>query len=398
MRKATPTAPNGRTRASGHSAQPVLDAVYEASLHPESWPEALAALACWLDAPAAFLQVGLGGPGSATVVASTGLEVTPLLAYRASDPLREPLVPAVCHHRDETVRDGAGIQAEELAASELGRLILVPAGLAHVLGASLACDESFFAAVWVARPGGWPFTASESTALHELLPHLQRAVAIQRRIAEAEQQAAATSAALNRIALGAIVVDSEAKPLLVNRLAEHILDEYDGLTVTPTGLAGANPSATAALRKAVRDTIVTAGRDGHTSSIGLRLERRASGRPLEVIVVSLKPPRRADPHRSAIVFVADPERAHITPERLLRDLYALTIAEARLALTIAQGTSLTDAARALGIARNTAHTQLTSVFHKTGTGTQAELVRLLHRGAAAIRPYEDSSEQRPVHE
>lgn len=398
MRKATPTAPNGQARTAGNAGQPVLDAVYEASLHPESWPEALAALACWLEAPAAFLQVGLGGPATATVVASTGIEVTPLLAYRASDPLREPLVPAVCHHPDETVRDGDGIQPEELAASELGRLVLVPAGLTHVLGASLACDDAFFAAVWLARSEARPFTASECTALRDLLPHLQRAVAIQRRIAEAEQQAAATSAALNRIALGAIVVDSEARPLLVNRLAEHILDEHDGLTVTPIGLAAANPTATAALRKAVRDTIVTAGRDGRTASIGLRLERRSSSRPLEVIVVSLKPPRRADPHRSAIVFVADPERAHITPERLLRDLYALTIAEARLALTIAQGASLTDAARALGIARNTAHTQLTNIFQKTGTSTQAELVRLLHRGAAAIRPYEDSAEQRPVRE
>jgi len=332
------------------------------------------------------------------VVASCGLEVTPLLAYRATDPLREPLVPAVCHHPDQTVRDGESILPDDLSASELGRLILAPSGLAHVLGAGLACDDSFFAAVWIARQIGHPFSAVESARLHELLPHLQRAVAIQRRIAEAEQQAAATSAALNRIALGAIVVDIDARPLLVNRLAEHILDQHDGLTITPGGLAAANASSTTALRKAVRDTITTATRDGHTSSVGLRLERQPSARPLEVIVVSLKPLHNAEAHRSAIVFVADPERAHITPERLLRDLYALTIAEARLALAIIEGESLTDAARTLGIARNTAHTQLTSIFQKTGTGTQAELVRLLHRGAAAIRPYEDSSEHRSVPE
>lgn len=209
-------------------------------------------------------------------------------------------------------------------------------------------------------------------------PHLQRAVAIQRRIAEAEQQAAASSAALNRI-------------------AEHILAQREGLFLTPAGLAGGNPAATLTLRTAIRDTITSAARNGRTSSVGLRLERHATGHPLEIIVVSLKAPRRTAVERqSAIVFVADPERAHITPERLLRDLYGLTAAEARLALVIAQGASLTGAARQLEVTRNTVHAQLTSIFLKTGTSTQAELVRLLHRGAAAIRPYEDSSEQRPV--
>lgn len=389
---------NGEPKtAGGNRVQAVLDGVYEASLHPEKWPEALTALAGWLRAPGACLQIGLGGPATAIMTASTGLEVNALLAYRASDPLREPLVPAVCRHVGEILRDGAGLGPEELVASELGRLLLAPAGLRHVIGASLACNEAFFAAVWAFRPAGTAFSDTETEALGEIVPHLQRAVAIQRRIAEAEQQAAASSAALSRIALGAIVVDVDARPLLVNRLAEHILAQREGLFITPAGLAGGNPGATAVLRTAVRDTIMSAARSGRTSSVGLRLERHATGHPLEVIVVSLKGSRRtAVEQQSAIVFVADPERAHITPERLLRDLYGLTAAEARLALTIAQGASLTGAARQLTVTRNTVHAQLTSIFQKTGTSTQAELVRLLHRGAAAIRPYEDSSEQRPV--
>lgn len=388
---------DARSARGGNTVQAVLDAVYEASLQPERWPEALTVLAAWLRAAGAFLQVGLGGPPTATVSASAGLEVTALLAYRASDPLREPLVPAVCHKVGEVLRDGDGISREEVHGSELGRLLLAPAGLGHLLGASLACDETFFAAVWAFRPAGTPFSDAEADALREVVPHLQRAVAIQRRIAEAEQQAAASSAALNRIALGAIVVDVEARPLLVNRLAEHILAQREGLFLTPAGLAGGNPAATLTLRTAIRDTITSAARNGRTSSVGLRLERHATGHPLEIIVVSLKAARRTAVERqSAIVFVADPERAHITPERLLRDLYGLTAAEARLALVIAQGASLTGAARQLEVTRNTVHAQLTSIFLKTGTSTQAELVRLLHRGAAAIRPYEDSSEQRPV--
>jgi hypothetical protein len=45
---------------------------------------------------------------------------------------------------------------------------------------------------------------------------------------------------------------------------------------------------------------------------------------------------------------------------------------------------------------DTAHAQLRIIFEKTGTTNQSELLRLLHRGAAAIRPYENSSEHQPV--
>lgn len=97
-------------------------------------------------------------------------------------------------------------------------------------------------------------------------------------------------------------------------------------------------------------------------------------------------------------MIADPARTHVAPERLLRDLYGLTPAESRLAMSLAHGRSLTAAAAEAGITRHTAHTQLASVFAKTGASTQLELVRLLHRGPAAVRPYEDSSDvQPPVH-
>lgn len=375
----------------------VLNAVYEASLRPEAWPEALGAVAGWLPAAGGFLHIGQGGPGAAVPAASAGLDVTPLLAYRASDPLREPLVPALCRTASCIVHDGDGLESEALGASELARLVLAPAGLAHLLGIRLACDDVFFAAVWLLRPAGAPFVAADVAVLRALRPHLERAVVIQRRIAEAEQQAATSSEALNRIALGAIVTNIHGRPLLVNRLAERLLAQGCGLLRTALGLAGETPAATAALLTAIRDTVTGAATTGRTTSIGLRLERRERGHPLDIIVVSLKATARAGAEaQTAIVFLADPERPHFTPERLLRDLYGLTGAEARLVLTIAQGASLTAAARQLAVSRNTVHGQLSSIFLKTGTATQAELVRLINRGVGAIRPYEDSSEHRPV--
>jgi DNA-binding CsgD family transcriptional regulator len=66
-------------------------------------------------------------------------------------------------------------------------------------------------------------------------------------------------------------------------------------------------------------------------------------------------------------------------------LFRLTPAEARLAAGIATGASLNEVADSLGIGRETARTQLRSVFAKTGTTRQAELVRIITRACPLVR-------------
>ena len=58
----------------------------------------------------------------------------------------------------------------------------------------------------------------------------------------------------------------------------------------------------------------------------------------------------------------------------LKDKFDLTPAEVRLVLRLMEGESLRSSAAALGIAYETARTVLKSVFHKTSTCRQAELI------------------------
>ena len=58
----------------------------------------------------------------------------------------------------------------------------------------------------------------------------------------------------------------------------------------------------------------------------------------------------------------------------LKEKFALTPTEVRLVLRLIEGDSLRQSAAALGIAYETARTVLKSVFQKTGTCRQAELV------------------------
>jgi DNA-binding CsgD family transcriptional regulator/uncharacterized membrane protein len=67
------------------------------------------------------------------------------------------------------------------------------------------------------------------------------------------------------------------------------------------------------------------------------------------------------------------------PAALLAQAFALTAAEAKLAVIIAQGSTTEHAAEVLGISRETARNQLKAVFAKTETHRQSELVALLSR-------------------
>jgi DNA-binding CsgD family transcriptional regulator len=64
-------------------------------------------------------------------------------------------------------------------------------------------------------------------------------------------------------------------------------------------------------------------------------------------------------------------------EASLRSRFCLSPAEAQIALGIAKGETLAEIAKARSVSVSTARGQLKSVFAKTGTHRQAELVRLL---------------------
>src|SRR6476620_6570460 len=72
---------------------------------------------------------------------------------------------------------------------------------------------------------------------------------------------------------------------------------------------------------------------------------------------------------------------------LLRCHFGLTPAEARLALHLVAGETLRSAAIKLSISYETARTCLKSIFNKTGTCRQAELVIVIftaHPGCAGV--------------
>ena len=74
--------------------------------------------------------------------------------------------------------------------------------------------------------------------------------------------------------------------------------------------------------------------------------------------------------------LADNHR-HLPDADVLRQVFGLTPAKAALASLLAMGLTLHQAAGTLHVTRETVRSRLKTIFQKTGTHRQADLVRLL---------------------
>ena len=80
---------------------------------------------------------------------------------------------------------------------------------------------------------------------------------------------------------------------------------------------------------------------------------------------------------AAMLLICDPDRPAQIPTPWMMEAYGLTLAEVRVALSVASGITISYTARRLKISVNTVKTHLRRVYEKTGTRRQAELSRLM---------------------
>jgi DNA-binding CsgD family transcriptional regulator len=108
--------------------------------------------------------------------------------------------------------------------------------------------------------------------------------------------------------------------------------------------------------------------------------------PLSLLVLPLKSSQEPwlRPAARWLVIFLDPENAPLLNEHALQRAFRITAAEAALAGKLASGLTVTQAAAELEISRNTARSQLKSVFAKIGVHTQAQLVQRILSGPASL--------------
>jgi DNA-binding CsgD family transcriptional regulator len=227
-------------------------------------------------------------------------------------------------------------------------------------------------------------TQPEIEAFAVFRSHLGRALRIQGRLATLEQESSSAWAAIEDASFGIVVLTGDGRIWRCNREAERIMAEGGEIDGQGGKLVARRPIDNAALQRLIAGAVETAHGRGGDGGVGdgggsMALAKRSSPRPYAVLVapVSEQAALLSLSGPAVVVLLTDPDHAPETPAQLLRRVYGLTRKEAQLALALAGGASLSDAAEGLRIAEGTARRHLAAIFARTGIHRQAELVRLI---------------------
>jgi DNA-binding CsgD family transcriptional regulator/PAS domain-containing protein len=253
--------------------------------------------------------------------------------------------------------------------------------LVRCIAGTIEVAPEILSVITIGRTEGHrPFGTEESALLSALMPHLQRALQLHRRIATAEAVSNDLAGVVESTTRAVLLVNAAGKVTWMNGSAERLTAARDGLSVEAHELRAARGADTTRLRALLAAAAATSAGQGTSAGGAIALGRPTGRRPLMALVAPL-PPRPAFFSRIAtavaMVVVTDPERVVISGDETLRMLFGLTAGEAALTRLLAQGDTVTEAAARLGLRVDTIRTRLKTIFEKTGTHRQADLVRVV---------------------
>lgn len=359
----------------------VIEAFYDAALDETFWPAALKQLTEFTRSQAASFWVldGSETPRLPTFICINfdRNAIQQYLEHTASiDPTVQYLV---AHPRQRIVHDGLVISEREKDKHPyydwherlidtrfrmVGQARLMPAVQAGV-------------AMHRTRKSGRyePADVKQFEVLHR---HLDRALRIAFRLGSLGTLQKLTADWLDRNSAAVVFLDDSKRIVFANRRAEELESDADGICLGRDGIALLHNEDNHQLQSLLTRTLSPIA--CATSLAAAMRARRPSGkRPYAILVgpVGGTYPVMSSIRPALCVVITDPEREALLPAQRLRELFGLTVAEAKLAAQLAAGEDLKFAAEKLGITYGTARSRLAQIFQKTETRRQGELVGLL---------------------
>lgn len=361
----------------------LLGAIYEGPLESPPWGSALQMLKDTLKAAHVTLMLRPPSSDSSGIMINTGhVSAQATESYETHFFAVDPFV---------RLKEGEVATAEEIIGkqwlqSEVYQDFLKPLDIRHLLGADIYTKDGIECRLRVTRShDAKPFTQQDKDLCSFLLPHLKRSIQLHARIDLLECERQLFSGTVNRLLLGMISYAQNGDILEMNEEARRILAEKDGISLAGNNLALDVNHEGRELQRMIRQALAggpgNPGEDESTAMVeGLSVTRPSGRSKLGVLVRTVPMGRWSESRQrpALVVYLRDPESNIVQPSHeLLRRLFGLTRMEAALAMLLAEGNTLDEAAEKMDVRRNTARTHLRSIFCKTGVTRQTMLVRLL---------------------
>lgn len=221
--------------------------------------------------------------------------------------------------------------------------------------------------------------------MRRLLPQLTESLNVSAKLRQSELMQLALQEALRNMSIGTFILDGQRQ--LINGSCPSA-DEGDFpsvLNLRDRRLYLEDSAQDLGFQQAIADCACWHG--GHEVPRPMAAFRIARGGKLNAELLVQPAPHihsrnESDPH--VLVCLSHSEDKHPPQDRLVAQLFGLGLREAQLAVLVADGNDLREAARLMGVTHATVKTYLQRVFSKTGLNRQTELVQLILKSVAVL--------------
>jgi DNA-binding CsgD family transcriptional regulator len=255
-------------------------------------------------------------------------------------------------------------------------------GIADLRLVRIPIDAGVSGVLTLARTG--PCSAADSALLSNLAPHVEIALKTLQAMEQGRLEAMLSAGGLSRSGTGWIVFDADARILAIEAQTRRWLTQQTGIEPRAgEHLRAIGPAA----ERRLADTAARFARDALASpdSVMLGFEPNSDA-VLIPAPAELREAGSTGPFPEAVMIAYCRFETGGTGERSAHfaRLFNLPPREAELAIALADGLSIAEAAAAMGLTLETARNYTKRLYAQLGVRGQTELVGLIHRSSTVL--------------
>ena len=358
----------------------LISRVYDTALDAASWPDVLAAIADFVGGHAIGLLVKDPTNKSVAARCHAGVDPSYLRQYTDTYSKYGPVATSLFCDVDQVVSIPELIPYDEYCRSRFYQEWARPQGWDDIAFAVLDKSAGVCSCLSVVRSVSRGMVDEEMRRRLSLVtPHLRRALLINRAIDFKQAEAAAFADVLDGMTVGLFLLDAKSRIVHANDAGSEILGSSDVLRLSSGRLVAKDVRAD----RILRDTVAAAADGDAAASVkGIAVSLTAyNGDRYVAHFLPLGSGARRDTGivftAKSAVFVRKVTVGGLSSPEVIGRTYSLTPAELRVLVAIVEVGGVPEVAEELGVANTTIKTHLGRLFEKTGTGRQADLVKLV---------------------
>ncbi len=362
----------------------IVGEIYEASLDPRRWDEVVATLCQLLDVKSGALLVHDQETGSHSVVGGYGINAITKASYSLGLGKLDIGWKAVIGRAEGEAFQFASHEETKHQHPFYYHMLMKPLNIHYMGGICIYNSPEWRVALGLHRDlQQGAFDEQTFAPLEALAPHFARAMRIQKEFHRLRVENFRLANALSKVMLGIVIVNEARRIVYTNPIADMILSQHPALNRRSDLLLAYNQAETAQLNNAIDALLQADHPAAHHPGLGLTHPEKLT--PLAVILNKANASHAREdlllPAHGVAIYLTDPDMAiNISPDTLNR-IYALTPAESRVAIQIANGLSVKEIAADNQVSVLTVRTQLRNVFEKMGVNRQQDIVKILLSGS-----------------